>query len=170
MQKREKKYPLRNCYTRIPVEITYALPDVAARRMRTFLSTTFAGTDGALEMSLSYMSLVAAGVRLPEVVLIFAGPGGEGETLILCDLIGSIWGTGHAVDPPSIFQTPDEFRRQWHLYRGMRWMSVGDGRRTLGIEEDVFKIFVSGGAPFFRKITNEKRIPLTGLTVVNPGR
>ena len=55
--------------------IAYALPDVSVRRMRKFLSTTFAGTDGALEMFLSYMSLVSAGVRLPEVILILArGP------------------------------------------------------------------------------------------------
>ena len=92
--------------------------DVAVRRMRTFLSKTFAGTDGALGMFLSYMSLVAACVRLPEVILIFAGPGGEGETLLLCDLMGTIWGTGHAAAPPSIFQTPEEFRRQGHLYMG----------------------------------------------------
>ena len=138
MQKREKKSPLRNCYTRIPVEITYALPDVAVRRMHTFLSTTFAGTDGALEMFLSYMSLVAAGVRLPEVILISAGPDGEGKTLLLFDLMGSIWGNAPAVAPPSIFQTPEGIRRKWHLYRDMRWVSVDASRRALGIEEDVF--------------------------------
>ena len=95
-------------------------PRRAVRRMRTFLSTTFACADGALEMFLSYMSLAAAGVRLPEVILIFLGPEGEGKTLPLCDLMGSIRGTGRAVAPPSIFQTPEEFSRQGRLYRGMR--------------------------------------------------
>ena len=102
-------------------------------------------------MFLAYMSLVAAGVRLPEIILIFVGPGGEGRALLLCDLMRAVWGSGHAVAPPSILQTAEEFRKQGHLYRGMRWVSVDESKNTLGIEDDVFKIFVSGGSLFLRK-------------------
>ena len=102
-------------------------------------------------MFLAYMSLVAAGVRLPEIILIFVGPGGEGKTLLLCDLMRAVWCSGRAVAPPSILQTAEEFRKQGHLYRGMRWVSVGESKNAKRIEGDVFKIFVSGGSLFLRK-------------------
>ena len=98
--RRQSKSPLRKCYTSIPHDITYRLPDLAVWRMRNFLTTTFSGADRALEMLLAYVSLVAAGVRLPEIILIFVGPGGEGKTLLLCDLMRAVWGSGHAVAPP----------------------------------------------------------------------
>ena len=50
------------------------------------------------------------------------------------------------VAPPSLLQTPEEFRRQGHLYRGLKWISFDEGRPSLGVEEDVFKLFVSGGS------------------------
>ena len=131
---RKSKSPHRNCYTSVPHDISYRLPDSAVRRMRTFLTTTFSGTGGALEMFLAYMSLVAAGVRLPEIILIFVGPGGEGKTLLLCDLMRAVWGSGHAVAPPSILQTAEEFRKQGHLYRGMRWVSVDKSKNNIGIK------------------------------------
>ena len=125
---RKPKSPANNCYITIPVEIQFRLPEVAIRRMRIFLETTFAGQDPALEMLLSYMALVAASVRLPEVLIVFVGPGGEGKTLLLCDLMGAVWGTGHAVAPPSILQTGEEFRKQCHIYRG------GNGYRSMRVD------------------------------------
>ena len=53
--------------------------------------------------------------------------------------------------PPSIFQTPEEFRKQGHLYRGAKWLSVDESKPDLGIEEGVFKIFISGGSLCLRK-------------------
>ena len=102
-------------------------------------------------MLLSHMALVAASGRLPEIMIVFVGPGGEGGTLLLCDLMSALWGTGHSVAPPSILQTGEEFRKQGHLYRGMKWISVGESRPTVGIEEAVFKIFVPGGDICLRK-------------------
>ena len=58
--RRQSKSPLRNCYTSVPHDISYRLPDVAVWRMRTFLTTTFPWEDGALEMFPAYMSFVAA--------------------------------------------------------------------------------------------------------------
>ena len=49
------------------------------------------------------------------------------------------------VAPPPLLQTPEEFRRQGHLYRGIKWISYDEGRPNLGVEEGVFKLFVSGG-------------------------
>ena len=117
-----------------------------------------------------YMHIVAAGVRLPEIILIFAGPGGEGKTLLLCDLMRDVWGSDRAVAPPSILQTTEEFRKQGHLYMGMRWVSVDESKNTLGIEDDVFKIFVSGGALFLWKTTRRRPTAPTGHTAGNPGR
>ena len=108
-------------------------------------------TDGALEMFPAYMSLVAAGVRFPAIILISAGPVGEGKTLLLPGLMRAVWGSGHAVAPPSILQTAGGFRRQCYLYRGARRVSVDESRNALGVEGDVFEIFVSGGALFLRK-------------------
>ena len=96
-------------------------------------------------MMLSYMALVACNSRLPEVIFVFFGRGGEGKTLFLSDLMRSVRGTGFGGAQPSIFQTPGEFRRQGHPYRGLRWLSVGEARPTSGINEDNFKVFVTGG-------------------------
>ena len=73
---------------------------------------------GALEMLLSYMALVACSVRPPEAIIFFVDPGGEGKTLLLCDLMKAVWGTGQFGAPPSIFQIPEGFRRQGRIYMG----------------------------------------------------
>ena len=109
-------------------------------------------------MLLSYMALVAASGRLPEIMIVFVSPGCEGGTLLLCDLMNAVWGTGHAVAPPSILQTAEEFRKQGNLYRGMKWIPPDESRPTVGVEEDVFKIFVSGGDIFLRETTKPKPI------------
>ena len=148
---RKPKSPCNNCYVTIPVEIQFQLPEGAIRRMRIFLETTFSGQDPALEMLLSYMALVASSVRLPEVMMVLVGHGGEGKTLLMCDLMGAVWGTGHAVAPPSILQTSEEFRKQGHIYRGKKWISIDESRPAIGIEEEVFKIFVAGGELCLRR-------------------
>ena len=124
---RKPKTHANNCYITIPVAIQFRLPEGAIRRMMIFLETTFDGQDQALEMLLSYMALVAASVRLPEVIIAFVGPGGDGETLLLCDLMGAVWGKGHSVAPPPILQTGEEFRTQCHIYRG------GNGNQSMRV-------------------------------------
>ena len=37
------------------------------------------------------------------------------------------------------------------MYRGLKWISFDEGRPTLGVEEDIFKLFVSGGSLCLRK-------------------
>ena len=96
---RDPKGHSRNCYTSIPVAIHFRLPDASVFRMRLFLCTTFARQGASLGILLSYMALVAASGRLPEIMIVFFGPGGEGETLLLCDLMSAVWGTGHSVAP-----------------------------------------------------------------------
>ena len=97
-------------------------------------------------MLLPYMAIVAASLRTPETILTFVGPWGDGKSLLLRDLMGAVWGGGHMVAPPSLLQTPEEFRTQGHLYRGLKWISFEEGRPTLGVEEDIFKLFVPGGS------------------------
>ena len=60
-------------------------------RLGRFTSTTFDGASGALEMLLSYMALAACSLRLPEAILVFVGPGGEGA-LLFCDMMQAVWG------------------------------------------------------------------------------
>ena len=99
----------------------------------------------------SYMAIASASVGLPEIMIVFVCPGGVWKTLHLCDLMGALWGTGRAVAPPSILQTVEEFRRQGHLYRGTKWISVDESKPAMGIEEDAFKIFVSCGGLCLRR-------------------
>ena len=79
---RTPKSPSNNSYTRVLSRLDYRNPVDSVNRLRRFLRTTLSGTDG-LELLLAMYSLVAAGIRLPEVMLIFAGEGGEGESLLL---------------------------------------------------------------------------------------
>ena len=71
--------------------------------------------------------------------------------MLLRDFVGAAWGTGHSVAPPSIFQTCEEFRRHFHLYRGLRWLSVGESRPKVGLGECVFKNFIPGANLCLRK-------------------
>ena len=90
-------------------------------------------------------------MRLPEVIIAIAGYGGEGETLFLSDLMRAVRGTGFPDAPPSILQTPEEFRRQGNLYRGLRRLPVDEEGPTSGLEEGVFRVYVSGGLVCLRK-------------------
>ena len=69
----------------------------------------------------------------------------------------AVWGAGKFDAPPSIFHIPEEFRRQGHLYRGARWLSIDESKPAMGMEEDAFKLFVSfvsgggGGSLCLRK-------------------
>ena len=73
------------------------------------------------------------------------GPGGEGATLLLFDLMGDVCGTCHDVAHPSILQTVEDFRMPRRLYRGAKWISVDESKPAIGIEEDAFEILVSRG-------------------------
>ena len=114
--------------------------------MRNFLTTTFAGTEGDLDMLLSYVDIADASPRTPDAILVFFDTGGEGKSRLLRDLMGEVWGIGHMVVPPSLLLTPEEFRMKCHLYRGLKWISFDERSPTLGVEEDIFKLFVSGGS------------------------
>ena len=89
---RRAKSPARNCYAFAPVRIDYMVPDLDVVRMERILSVTFAGADGAPQTILSYMSLVACSVRLPEVTIALVGSGGKGGTLFLSGLMRDVWG------------------------------------------------------------------------------
>ena len=98
-------------------------------------------------MLLSYVDISAASLRAPEAILEFFGPGGEEKSLLLCDLMGSVWGSGHIVPPPSLLQTPEEFRRQCHLYRGLKRVDIVRRRDPHSRHRGgIFKLFVSGGS------------------------
>ena len=133
------------------------IPDTSVSRTMLFLGTTFACQDESLGMLLSYVALVSASFRLPEVMIAIFGPGGEWGTFPPFDLMGAVWGTGRAVAHPSILQTVAEFRRQCRLYRGTQWISVDERKPTMGIEEDAFKIFVSYGGNFASVATTHPR-------------
>ena len=59
------------------------------------------------------------------------------------------WPDGCAtVDLPGASRIP----KQGRLYRGEKWLSVGESKPAPGIAEDVFNLFISGGSPCLRKI------------------
>lgn len=146
------KSPGHNCYTSIPTQIQFrAPPHGSIRRMRNFPRSTFDCTEGALDILLSHMDIADASIRGPEVILVSAGPGGAGKTLLIRDLMGAFLGIGHMVAPPPILQTPGEFRKKGHIYCGPKWISIDEGRPALGSGEDVFRIFDPGGSPWLRK-------------------
>ena len=116
---RKPKSPCIHFNITIPAGIQFRLSEGDIRRTRISLEKTFAGQVPALEMILSYIALVAASVRLPEVVIVFVCPIGDGKALLMRDLMGAVWGAGRSVAPPSILQTSEEFRTQGHIYRGV---------------------------------------------------
>ena len=83
--------------------------------MSLFLSTTFEWKGSETETLRPYMALIAASVRIQEVILVFFGHDGEDRIMLICDPDG-VCGAGHAFAPPSIFQNPERPRRQPLLY------------------------------------------------------
>ena len=148
---RRPQAPENDSYTYVPIELHFQLPGDAVRRMDQFFCTTFAGTSGALEMLLAQKALVAAGARLPEVIIVLVGPGGEGKTLLTVTLGEAVWGTGHADASSSLLQVPEEFRKQGYLLAQMRWISFDECKPDSSIEEEIFKMFAGGGRIALRK-------------------
>ena len=126
-----------NSYASPPSIISFARSAVQLRRMRRFVATTSAGTDGILLLFPMY-ALVASGVRFPDVMLFFAGEGGEGEFRLRSTLGRADWGSGHSEASAAMLQEADEFRNQGHLYRTPRWASFDESKPTAGL---------SGGYP-----------------------
>ena len=110
-----------------------------------FLRATFEFQDESLEMLLSYMELISASTRLPEIMIVFVCPVGEWGDPTSLRLDGLCRGTCHAVAHPSILQTVAEFRMKGNLYRGTKWISIEESKAAIGIEEAAFEIFVSCG-------------------------
>ena len=140
---RKRKSPLNNSYASLTSSISFAHSAVHVRRMHRFIATTLAGTDG-IRLLLSMYAIVAAGVRLPEVILFFLGEGGEGKSLLLSTLGRDFWGPGRSEASGAMLQTEGEFRRQGHLYRKLRRMSFGESKPTAGISGEISKLFFSG--------------------------
>ena len=82
---------------------------------------------------------------------------------------GGIWGSGHAVAPPSILQNPEESRRKDHLYSGKKWLFVDESRPKIGIEAGVFALFVSGGELCLRGTTRRGPTSPCGRNAVKDG-
>ena len=64
--------------------------------------------------------------RVPDLMSVLGGPGGDGELLTLRTIGKSICGSGRAVAPSSILQNGDAFRRQGRLYMGILRGAVGE--------------------------------------------
>ena len=79
---RRAKSPSRNRYAFAQVEIDYRAPDVSAKGMGRFTPTTSEGADGAPRAIRPYVALSACAVRIPEVILVLVGSGGEGGCII----------------------------------------------------------------------------------------
>ena len=141
---------MNNSHASLPASISFTHSATHVRRMHRFIATTLAGTDG-LRLLLSTYALVAAGVRLPEVMLFFACEGGEGGSLLLSTLGRAVWGSGHSEASGAMMQAEEEFRKQGHLYRKLRWMSFDESKPSTGLSEEIFKLFCSGGMLALRR-------------------
>ena len=75
---RTPKSPFNNTYARVVARLDYRHSVDSVNRMRRFLCATLSGEDG-LELFLAMYSLVAAGLSLPEVILILVGMGAKGN-------------------------------------------------------------------------------------------
>ena len=58
-------------------------------RLLRVVTTTFAGSDG-LTVLLCLNALVVGRVRLPEIIAVFVGPGSDGKTMVLVDLMRAV--------------------------------------------------------------------------------
>ena len=116
----------RNFYTSTPTEMQ-ARPPCVNKEDAQFPDHHVRRYRRALEVLLSYIDIVDDSLRTPEASPVSSAQAARGGSLLPCDLMGALRGSGHTVTPPSLLQTPEEFRRKGRFYRGLMWISFGEG-------------------------------------------
>ena len=88
-----KKDPRHGCYIYVPVSLAWTATDHDRKRMAALLLSTFAGTDG-LEMLLAQTALALSRTRQPEILHVLVGPGADGKSMIMVELLRACFGSG----------------------------------------------------------------------------
>lgn len=141
----KNKKPDNNCYFHIPCSLAYKPSDVNVRRVRRFLATTFASHPAARLIDLSMEALCLYGIAMPHKIVILCGPGGDGKSLRSM-LRANVFGTGHKFMSPQALQKEDEFRVQGCHFGNAKVVTIQECKGGVPMVEDVFKLFVDGGA------------------------
>ena len=110
-----------------------------------FLSNTFNKAESGLRIILAMLALLVRREVTPHVCLFLIGPGGEGKTMFTSKLFGSVLGSGHANASSHLLQQENEFKKQGHLFLTKAWLAFDEMKPFAGIQEEIFKMLVSGG-------------------------
>ena len=128
-----------NCYAKIPAQLAPRAEHQAEKRLLKFLTTTFAGAQHGLDLIMATQALVARGATLPDTIIVLVGPGGDGKSLMMVNLASGIWGSAFGLAPVAMLQVEEEFRKQGCYFTEKRWISFGECRQGVGVEEEVLK-------------------------------
>ena len=136
--KQVAKSPANNCYLHVPVTLNYTPPDADRKRLRKVLCTSYAGQPDARKIVLAMEALALYGSIMPQKIILIEGKGGNSKSAT-SKLRQNCFGAAHQFISPSVFQKPDEFRKQMGQYAFARVMTVQECNGGCDLEEEVMK-------------------------------
>ena len=163
------KGPHHACYLHIPICLGDAIADDDLFRMRTFLTTTFAGNADGRFLDMAMEALSFRSCILPQKILILRGPGGDGKSA-RSHLRSNILGDGHMYMSTSVFELDDEFRKQGGQFAHARCVTFQECPGHFHLKEDIFKTFVVERRLLVALITVYPRTTMIGASAGSFGR
>ena len=105
-----------NFYVEDPACLSYDPPPESIRRMRRFMATTFPRSDEGHRAHLATQSLAAGAGILPEVILFFIAPDGDGTSSLEATPASALWDTGFGRFRCIMIHAEEEFWAKFRKY------------------------------------------------------
>ena len=147
----EDPSPENNCYTRVRMRLGDFKESGKLARLRRFLVTTFAGTEGLL-LVLSALALAIRGAPQPDCFIVLIGPGSDGKSLVIIDLLKTAFQDAHAQAGPGVLQIPEEFRKNMRRHLAKLVIAFDEAMSKGGIQEAEVKAFLAGSGNDVRRL------------------
>ena len=147
----EDPSPTNNCYTRVRIRLGDLGQGGKLQRLRRFLITTFAGAEGLL-LILSALTLAIRGIPQPDCLIVLIGPGSDGKSLFLIDLLKTAFQEARAQAGPGVLQIPEEFRKNMRRHLAKLIIAFDEAMSRLGLQEAEVKAFLAGSGNDVRRL------------------
>jgi hypothetical protein len=154
------KSPLRNCYFHMECELGLVVPDWAKQRLQETLVLCWANNEESWKVDTAYESLAWMNQLIPPVANLLYGDGGNSKSARTL-LRANVWGDHHKTISPTVFQVPEEFRKQGCHFSSARVGTVQEVAPGQPVMEPELKKVISGEfiacRPLYGKTTTNYR-------------
>ena len=137
------KSPDNNCYVHLNIELKWEPPEDKVDWLNEIMDQSFAGNCEARLMNDCHELTGILGCNYTRFVLFLTGFGSNSKSL-LAALRANIAGDSHKFVSPTVFETPEEFRKQGGQFAHARLLTIDECSGGTLLLEAVFKPFASG--------------------------